>query len=74
MRGKIQRYFDHLKMGTIRTKSGIKYMFSKVDWTSDGVEPREGMEVAFQGEMDRAVQIKAEVIEVPASWKTVKTR
>jgi hypothetical protein len=58
MEGKIRRYFDDLKMGTIEIRFGKRYPFSLADWMDADHVPAEGMAVQFEVGSNRAVNVR----------------
>jgi len=59
VKGTVHRYFGDIKMGTIRADNGKKYPFTQADWMSGDPAPEAGIEVLFDLEPGRAVNIRA---------------
>jgi hypothetical protein len=72
-KGTVDRYFDDIKMGTIRGHGGKKYTFIMADWVSPEMEPKPGLKVVFELDTLRAVNIRvgvAELVKEPSSAET----
>jgi hypothetical protein len=59
LKGKVQRYFDDIKMGTIKEEKGDLYSFHRRDWLSSESEPVIGRNVVFEYIGMSAVHIQA---------------
>jgi len=46
-------------MGTIRADNGKKYPFTQADWISEDTTPEAGIDVLFDVEPGRAVNVRA---------------
>ena len=57
--GVVQRYFEDIKMGTIKGTDALSYSFKRSDWISTS-EPNAGMKVRFELEKDTPVKIRVE--------------
>ena len=57
--GTVHRYFDDVKLGSIKSESGRLYSFHAKDWKSQ-TPPSLGLRVFFELEGIRAVRIQAE--------------
>jgi len=59
LKGTVHRYFSDIKMGTIRADNGKKYPFTQADWISEDTTPEAGIDVLFDVEPGRAVNVRA---------------
>jgi hypothetical protein len=59
VKGIVHRYFSDIKMGTIRADNGKKYPFTQTDWMSGDADPEAGVNVLFDVEPGRAVNVRA---------------